>query len=72
MSTLIEEAWKKLSALPPEQQDAIATRILGTLADEEAWERFFASKRSEFERMAAEALEEHRRGLTRPLDELLD
>jgi hypothetical protein len=72
MSTLLEQALQKVSALPREEQDAIAAQILDRLGEEEAWQRFFASRREEFERMAAKARDEHQRGLTRSLEELLD
>jgi len=72
MSSLLEQAWQRVSSLPPEKQDAVAAQIFEMLEDEEAWEGFFASKREEFERMGAKALEDHRRGLTKPLDELLN
>ena len=72
MSTLLEQALQKVSALPREEQDAIAAQILDRVGEEEAWQRFFASRREEFERMAAKARDEHQRGLTKSLEELLD
>ena len=72
MSTLLEQALQKVSALYPQEQDAIAAQILDRLGEEEAWQSFFASRREEFERMAAKARDEHRQGLTKPLEELLD
>jgi hypothetical protein len=72
MSTLLEQALQKLSTLPREEQDAIAAQILDRVGEEEAWQRFFASRHEEFERMAAKARDEHRHGSTKPLDELLD
>jgi hypothetical protein len=53
MSTLLEQALQKVSALPREEQDAIAAQILDRLGEEEVWQRFFASRREEFERLAA-------------------
>jgi hypothetical protein len=72
MSTLLEQAWRKVTALPSDEQDVIAAQILDRLGEEEVWQRFFASRREEFERMAEKARDEHRRGLTQPLEELLD
>jgi hypothetical protein len=40
--------------------------------ERKTWQRFFASRREEFECMAAKARDEHQRGLTRSLEELLD
>jgi len=47
------------------------TREKQDLADEEAWARSFRDKPEVLRAMAREALEEHRRGETRPLDELV-
>ena len=57
--------------MPPDEQDAIASQILASLADEEAWKRCFAEKRDVIRRMAREALHEDERGDTLPLDDLL-
>ena len=68
---MLEKALEKVGALPPDEQDAIASRILASLADEEAWKRRFAEKRDVIRRMAREALQEDERGDTLPLDDLL-
>lgn len=70
MSELLEKALEKVSALPPDEQDAIASRILADLADEEAWKKRFAEKRDVIRRMAQEALDEDARGETLDLDKL--
>ena len=62
MSLLLEKALEKLAALPPDEQDAIASQILASLADEDAWKKRFAEKRDVIRRMAREALEEDERG----------
>ena len=71
MLTPLEQALEKVVALPPDEQDAIASQILASLSDEEAWKKRFAGKRDVIRRMATEALEEDERGETRPLDDLL-
>jgi hypothetical protein len=71
MSSLLEKALEKVGALPPDEQDAIASQILASLADEEAWKRRFDEKRDVIRRMAREAIDEDERGETRPLDDLL-
>ena len=71
MSTLLEKALEKIVALPPDEQDAIATQILASLADEDAWKKGFAEKRDVIRRMAREAIAEDDRGETLPLDDLL-
>jgi hypothetical protein len=71
MSSLLKKALEKVAALPPDEQDAIASQILASLADEEAWKRRFAEKRDVTRRMAREALHEDECGDTLPLDDLL-
>ena len=71
MSSLFEKALEKVVALPPDEQDAIASQILASLADEEAWKKRFIEKRDVIRRMAQEAIEADERGETAPLDDLL-
>ena len=71
MSSLLDKALEKVGALPPDEQNAIASQILASLADEEAWKRGFSEKREVIRRMAREALAEDERGETLPLDDLL-
>ena len=56
MSSLLEKALAKVVALPPDEQDAIASQILASLAGNEAWKKCFAEKRDALRRMAREAL----------------
>ena len=62
MSTLLEKALEKVGVLPRDEQDAIASQILASLADEDAWKKGFVEKREIIRRMAREALEEDARG----------
>ena len=71
MSTLLEKALEKVVALPADEQDAIASQILASLADEEAWKKRLDEKRDLIRRLAREAIGEDERGETRPLDDLL-
>ena len=71
MSRLLEKALEQVGTLPEDEQDAIASQILASLADEEAWKVRFAEKRDVIRRMAREALEEDVRGETLPLSDLL-
>ncbi|MGP0071681.1 MAG: hypothetical protein ACLPWF_07075 [Bryobacteraceae bacterium] len=54
MSSLLEKAMEKVVALPPDEQDAIASQILASLADEEDWKRRFVEKGDVIRRMALE------------------
>jgi len=71
MTTLLEKALEKVGALPQDEQDAIASQILDSLADEEAWKRRFAGKRERLRQLARGALDEGSRGEARPLEGLL-
>lgn len=68
---LLEEALRRIEALAPEDQDRIASEILETLDDEASWIRTFQERQEEFRKAAGEALAEHRRGETQPLENLL-
>ena len=70
MSKLLEMALEKVVALPQDEQDAIASQILASLADEHAWKSRFAEKRDVIRRMAGEAVQEDERGETLALDDL--
>ncbi len=71
MSRLLEKALEKVGALPEDEQDAIASQILASLADEEAWKKRYAEKRDVIRRMAREAVQEDERGETTPLHDPL-
>jgi hypothetical protein len=71
MTGLLETALRRVESLSAEEQDAIASQIIETLDDEEAWARSFRADPTALRTMAREALEEHRRGETRPVDELI-
>ena len=70
MSRLLEKALKKVVALSQDEQDAIASQILASLADEDAWKKRFAGKRDVIRRMAREALKGTREARTLLLDDL--
>ncbi len=71
MTGLLENALRRVESLSREEQDAIASQIIETLEDEALWERSFRERPGVLRSMAQEALDEHRRGETRPLDELM-
>ncbi len=71
MTQLLEKALQKVGALSEEEQNAIASQILETLEDEEVWQQKLSSHPEKLRRLANEALEEHRRGESHPLDEIL-
>ncbi len=71
MTELLENALRKVAALPQEEQDAIAAQILETLEDETVWKEKLVSTQDKLRGLAQKARLEHKRGETRPLDEIL-
>ncbi len=70
MTKLLKEVLAKLSKLPPEQQDELAAWLLAEMEDEARWDKSFAQSQDALAKLADEALEEFRRGETRPLEEI--
>ena len=68
MTKLLEKAFEKASALPEQEQDAVGEWLLGELGSEARWATLFADSQDALGKLAAEALEEHHRGKTEPLD----
>ncbi len=69
MTRLLEEAFERASELPQEEQDKFARFLLDELDAERRWAELFSRPESEdlLERLADEALSEHRAGRTWPL-----
>ena len=67
MTDLLGKALSESAKLPPAEQDAVAAILLEELASEERWAKSFAKSRDVLEKLAEEALAEHRAGLTKPL-----
>jgi CelD/BcsL family acetyltransferase involved in cellulose biosynthesis len=70
MTQLLKRAFEQASQLPEEEQDEFARLILSELESEGQWSDLFARPESEdlLERLADEALADHRAGRTAPLD----
>ena len=68
MTTLLEQAFAKASQLSAPEQELLASRLLAELAAEDAFDRALTSSGDKLARLAAEALAEHRAGLTEALD----
>ena len=71
MTRLPEDALRKVANLSEDEQNGIASQILETLEDEEAWGKMLRKNPAKLRKLAEKALDEHRRGKTRPLDEIL-
>lgn len=68
MTTLLEQAFAAAAKLPPAEQDVLASRLLTELADEDDFDRTIAATSDKLAILAAQALAEHRTGLTEELD----
>jgi len=68
MTQLLERAFREASKLDEQEQDAFARWMLQELESEQRWDKLFANSQAELALLANEALEEHRKGLTKPLD----
>ena len=71
MTRLLEDALRKVGELPEDEQNALASQILETLEDEEAWGKILRKNPAKLRKLAETALDEHRPGNARPLDEIL-
>ena len=68
MTNKLKKAFDAASKLPPAEQDALAAAILEEVKVDGLWEASFAKTPGALERLADEAIDEHRGGTTRPLD----
>ena len=73
MTTLMKTLIAELQAIPEKKQDEVAAFLLADLRAEKRWEELFADSRSQrlLSDMAEKARQEHERGETRPIEELL-
>jgi len=65
MTKLLEEAILLVRALPEDQQDELAARIIAELTDDADFDRTIAATASRLDRLIDEALTEDDAGLTR-------
>jgi hypothetical protein len=71
MTELLCRAIAELEKLPDDQQDAIATRLLAELKDEQAWAtRFEATTDQQWDKLAAMVRQEIANGETASLDQV--
>ena len=68
MTTKLQKAVSAIEILPEDEQDAIADWLLAELDSERRWDDLFARSAGLLEKMAQEALAEHKAGRTRELD----
>ena len=68
MGRLLERAISEAVKLPESEKEAIGAWLLEAMESERRWAELFGRSGAALERMADEALEEHERGRTMPLD----
>jgi hypothetical protein len=71
MTELLKKAFETISKLPPESQDAIASRMLMEIEDENRWDELFAKSPDKLASLADEAIKEFKAGKTIPLEDIL-
>lgn len=68
MTKLLDQALRAVAELPEAEQDALAVAILAEVKGDESWDRQFGDSATQLERLADEAIAEHRQGRSQPLD----
>ena len=68
MGKLLEKAIAEASKLSEGEQETIGAWLLAEIESERRWDELFARPSDILERMADQALREHKAGLTKPLD----
>ncbi|MDJ0730157.1 MAG: hypothetical protein QNJ33_09230 [Crocosphaera sp.] len=68
MTELLEKVITELKKLPPDQQDAIASRLMDELKDEYQWQETLEQPQSSFlDELAKKALNESSQGKTKKI-----
>ncbi|MBW4579007.1 MAG: hypothetical protein KME42_05445 [Tildeniella nuda ZEHNDER 1965/U140] len=71
MTELLQQVIAALQKLPADQQDAIASRLLAELKDEQQWvEQFKSTTDDQWDQIAAMVRQEIATGETMPLNEV--
>jgi len=68
MTTRFDRAFAEAAKRPVAEQDLLASRLLAELDAQDDFDRAIAGSADKLARLAAEALAEHRAGLTEELD----
>ena len=68
VTRLLEEAFKRASRLPEEEQDRLAALLLADVDGEARWDALFAGSQDTLRRLAEEARHDYAAGRTEPLD----
>jgi hypothetical protein len=68
MTKALEEVLRQVSRLSEAEQDALAEAIKAEIGAEKDWEKSFAGSLDVLDRLADEAIADHRAGRTKPID----
>lgn len=68
MTQLLEKVFVRMEKLPAVEQNAVAKWLLNELSSEKHWDKAFAESERILEKLADEALKEHKQKKTRLLD----
>jgi hypothetical protein len=68
MTKALEEVFKETSKLSEAEQNALAEAIMAEIEGGKRWDKSFASSLDILERLADEAIADHRAGRTTPID----
>src|SRR5687768_42616 len=68
MGKLLDRVMVEASKLPDDEQEAFAAFMLAELESERRWDELFSRSQDLLAKMADEARQEYRAGLTEPLD----
>ncbi len=64
MTQLLEKAFEKATALPPELQDEFGALFIAEMESELRWQKSFDQSKDMLARMGQEAIEDYRAGRT--------
>lgn len=65
---LLERAFAEAAKLPVREQDALATFVMEEIEAEKKWDDAFADSQDVLAQIAEQALVEHKKGETQPLN----
>jgi hypothetical protein len=68
MTKLLQRAFKEASKLPEVEQNALAKWVMEELEAEGRWAKAFAASEDVLDKLADDALTEHKQGRTKPLN----
>lgn len=68
MTQLLEKVFAQVEKLPEVEQNALAKWLLNELSSERNWDKAFAESENALEELADEAVRDHKKKKTHPLD----